>query len=199
MTIQRALIAGILSIGAMFSPTISTAESGEKFDAEMCGGFLTRDQMIGNYILSSNVGTMSSQGYTMPMPAFTSSVTIFAIDGRLGMVSDDGHLNLDLGLPNVQDNLPMLDAMGQNWLKSKDHKLPSIEDVELALGCKSGQKIPVFVGEGTVLSEDNISGPAKMNLYVHGNGDDGVFASGLLIVRWPDIVMRLMVSLDPVQ
>ncbi len=199
MTIQRAFMAGILSIGTMFSPNISTAESGEKFDAEMCGGFLTRDQMIGNYILSSNVGTMSSQGYTMPMPAFTSSVTIFAIDGRLGMVSDDGHLNLDLGLPNVQDNLPMLDAMGQNWLKSKDHKLPSIEDVELALGCKSGQKIPVFVGEGTVLSEDNISGPAKMNLYVHGNGDDGVFASGLLIVRWPDIVMRLMVSLDPVQ
>ena len=199
MTIQRAFMAGILSIGTMFSPNISTAESGEKFDAEMCGGFLTRDQMIGNYILSSNVGTMSSQGYTMPMPAFTSSVTIFAIDGRLGMVSDDGHLNLDLGLPNVQDNLPMLDAMGQNWLKSKDHKLPSIEDVELALGCKSGQKIPVFVGEGTVLSEDNISGPAKMNLYVHGNGDDGVFASGLLIVRWPDIVMRLMVSLEPVQ
>jgi len=199
MTIQRALIAGILSIGAMFSPTISTAESGEKFDAEMCGGFLTRDQMIGNYILSSNVGTMSSQGYTMPMPAFTSSVTIFAIDGRLGMVSDDGHLNLDLGLPNVQDNLPMLDAMGQNWLKSKDRKLPSIEDVELALGCESGQKIPVFAGEGTVLSEDNITGPAKMNLYVHGNGDDGIFASGLLIVRWPDIVMRLMVSLEPVQ
>ena len=199
MTIQRAFMAGILSIGTMFSPNISTAESGEKFDAEMCGGFLTRDQMIGNYILSSNVGTMSSQGYTMPMPAFTSSVTIFAIDGRLGMVSDDGHLNLDLGLPNVQDNLPMLDAMGQNWLKSKDHKLPSIEDVELALGCKSGQKIPVFVGEGTVLSEDNITGPAKMNLYVHGNGDDGVFASGLLIVRWPEIVMRLMVSLEPVQ
>ncbi len=199
MTIQRALIAGILSIGAMVSPNISTAESGEKFDAEMCGGFLTRDQMIGNYILSSNVGTMSSRGYTMPMPAFTSSVTIFAIDGRLGMVSDDGHLNLDLGLPNVQDNLPMLDAMGQNWLKSKDHKLPSIEDVELALGCESGQKIPVFAGEGTVLSEDNITGPAKMNLYVHGNGDDGIFASGLLIVRWPDIVMRLMVSLEPVQ
>ncbi|HGG65376.1 MAG TPA: hypothetical protein ENK34_12470, partial [Rhodobacteraceae bacterium] len=191
MTIQRAFMAGILSIGTMFSPNISTAESGEKFDAEMCGGFLTRDQMIGNYILSSNVGTMSSQGYTMPMPAFTSSVTIFAIDGRLGMVSDDGHLNLDLGLPNVQDNLPMLDAMGQNWLKSKDRKLPSIEDVELALGCESGQKIPVFAGEGTVLSEDNKTGPAKMNLYVHGNGGDGIFASGLLIVRWPDIVMRL--------
>jgi hypothetical protein len=115
------------------------------------------------------------------------------------MVSDDGHLNLDLGLPNVQDNLPMLDAMGQNWLKSKDHKLPSIEDVELALGCENDLKIPVFAGSGTVLSEDNVAGPAKMNLYIQGNGDDGIYASGLLIVRWPDLVMRLMVSLDPAQ
>ena len=199
MIFYRTLIVGFISIGTMFSPNILTAETGEKFDTEMCGGFLTSDQMIGNYILSSNVGTMSSQGYTMPMPAFTSKVTIFSIDDRLGMVSDDGHLNLDLGLPNVQDNLPMLDAMGQNWLKSKDHKLPSIEDVELALGCENGLKIPVFAGEGTVLSEDNKLGPAKMNLYIHGNGNDGIYASGLLIVSWPEIVMRLMVSLDPVQ
>ena len=199
MTFQRTLLAVMLSITAIISPIISVAETGEKFDAEMCGGFLTRNQMIGNYILSSNVGTMSAQGYTMPMPAFTSKVTIFSIDDRLGMVSDDGHLNLDLGLPNVQDNLPMLDAMGQNWLKSKDQKLPSIEDVELALGCENGLKIPVFAGEGTVLSEDNKLGPAKMNLYIHGNGNDGIYASGLLIVSWPEIVMRLMVSLDPVQ
>ena len=199
MTFQRTLTMAILSIGAMFAPNLSAAESGEKFDAEMCGGVLTGGQLVGNYILSSNVGTMSSQGYTMPMPAFTSVVTIFAIDDRLGMVSDDGHLNLDLGLPNVQDNLPMLDEMHKNWLNSSKHNLPSIEDVELALGCENNSKIPVFAGNGTVLSEDNVAGPAKMNLYVHGNGDDGIYASGLLIVRWPDMVMRLMVSLDPVQ
>ena len=199
MIFHRTLIVGMLSIGAMFPPTITIAETGEKFDAEMCGGYLTRDQMIGNYVLSANAGTMSSQGYTMPMPAFTSKVTIFSIDDRLSLVSDDGHFNLDLGLPNVQDNLPMLDAMGQNWLKSKDHKLPSIEDVELALGCEDGLKIPVFAGEGSVLSDDNRVGPAKMNLYIHGNGKDGIYASGLLIVTWPEMVMRLMVSLDPVQ
>jgi len=199
MKFQRTLILGMLSIGTMFSPTITTAETVEKFDVEMCGGIVTRDQMIGNYILSSNVGTMSSQGYSMPMPAFTSTVTIFTMDDRLGMVSDDGHLNLGLGLPNVEDNLPLLDEMGKNWLKSSKHNLPSIEDIELALGCEDDLKIPVFAGSGTVLSEDNVAGPATMNLYIHGNGNDGIYASGLLIVRWPEIVMRLMVSLDPVQ
>jgi len=175
--------------------------TGEALDPFMCRVNIFDDDVVGNYILDPGVGIMSMGADTMLFPDESpSKVTIFVLNDKLGLESDDGHLNIEFTWPEKGEDFPLLDSIPNGTLDDMDINYgSSFEDFAAALGCEPGEFPPVLTGvaTGSLLSADGVQMKTIVNMFVHGLSGDGVFANGIIEASGGGLVLFLPFTLKP--